>query len=183
MQAILNLVWERLLPAMERTPLPANRTASQNLSGKLASLTVQPPSGRFVSPLAVTLKGKIYKFSANDRNIEAMSIDFNSEGAALTIRTASGESRIPCGNGTWQKGRTSFVNGMDKRIVAPIEHSVAATGAWTNDDTYTVKLCFYETPAYVTLIFRFRGKQLLFDSEYSVAFGPASLPQLIGDAI
>lgn len=180
MQAILNLIWEKLLPAMEPAPLPANSTASRNLTRKLASLSVRPPSGRFISPLAASFSGKTYVFQANDRNIEAVTLDFNSDGTTLTIRTTTSENRIACGIGNWQKGRSSFVNGIDQRIVASKEHPVAACGAWTDDDTYALKLCLYETPICVTLIFRFKGNRLLFDSEYNVAFGPTSLPQLVG---
>lgn len=58
----------------------------------------------------------------------------------------------------------------------------AASGAWTRDDTFTFKLCLYETPFYTTMIFRFNGDQLQFDSEHNVAFGPTTLPQLVGAA-
>jgi len=34
--------------------------------------------------------------------------------------------------------------------------------------------------AYIALTFQFDGGQLLFDSEFNVAFGPTKLPQLIG---
>jgi hypothetical protein len=59
-------------------------------------------------------------------------------------------------------------------------HPVAASGAWIAEDTYAVKLCFYETPFYTTMKFRFSGDELLFDSEYNVAFGSRTLPQLTG---
>ena len=67
-------------------------------------------------------------------------------------------------------------------MVDPGEHKVAATGAWTADDTFAVKLCPYETPFYVTLSFRFQGDELRFDSEYNASFGPTTLPQLVGRA-
>ena len=49
------------------------------------------------------------------------------------------------------------------------------------DDTFTLKLCLYETPFYTTMVFRFNGEQLLLDSENNVAFGPTTLPQLVGE--
>ena len=184
MQAVLDLIWEKLLPAMESSPLPVDGEASDKLLKKLASLTVRTPAGHSLSPLAPTLSGKTYVFPANDRHLEAVSFEFKPDGATLVIRTSSGDSRIACRDGSWQKGRTSFVNGLDNRMVLPSVHLVAASGAWTADDTYSVKLCLYETPFYTTFVFRFNSEQVVLDSEYNVAFAPmpTTLPQLVGRA-
>jgi hypothetical protein len=60
---------------------------------------------------------------------------------------------------------------------------MAASSAWTADDTYTVKLLAYETPYYSTLTFRFDGDRLLLDSEHNVWFGQTKQPQLTGWAM
>jgi CubicO group peptidase (beta-lactamase class C family) len=180
MQAVLNLVWDKLLPAMKTGKLPANKIGQERLRNVLAGLAVRPPSGKASSPLAASLSGKKYLFSANNRNIESAGLEFGADSTSLVVRTSKGESRIACGAGTWLKGRTAFVNGLDGRMVVPGEHLVAASGAWTADDTYTVKLCLYETPFYVTMVFRFQGGELQFSSEYNAAFGPTTLPQLVG---
>jgi len=60
------------------------------------------------------------------------------------------------------------------------EQPVAASGAWTADGTYTVKLSFYETPFRLTLALRFTGDKLFYDCEYNVGFGPTMQPQLAG---
>ena len=62
------------------------------------------------------------------------------------------------------------------------EQPAAASGAWTADDTFKAKICFYETPFIITLTLKFAGDQLLFDSESNVGFGPAKQPQLVGKA-
>ena len=180
MQAVLDLVWDKLLPAMEAKPLPADDAANQRLTVRLAGLTVRPASGQPTSPLAVTVSGKSYTFPKNDRAIEAITLEFQADGSTLTVRTAGGESRIACGTNAWRRGRTSFANGLNSHMTGATEYPVAATGAWTGDDTYTVKVCLVETPFYLTLVFRFNGGQLLFDSEYNVSFGPTKLPQLVG---
>jgi hypothetical protein len=59
---------------------------------------------------------------------------------------------------------------------------VAAAGAWTADDTYTAKLCFYETPFTVTLKLKLAGKELHCDSELNMGFGPTKRPPLVGKA-
>jgi hypothetical protein len=182
MQAVLNLVWERLLPAMKASPLPVDRAAQEKLSERLASLTVRPATGRYASPLAAVLSGKRFEFAQHPRGIEAITFEFAGENPSLTVRTVTGESRIVCGAGQWQRGLSSFVNGMEGRMVGPGEHKIAATGAWTTDNAFAVKLCLYETPFYVKLSFQFEGDEVRFDSEYNAAFGPTTQPQLVGRA-
>jgi hypothetical protein len=182
MPAVLNLVWDKLLPAMKPGALPADKVAQERLRKRLAGLTVRPASGNASSPLAAALSGRKYFFPANNRSIESAALEFSTDSAALVVRTSLGENRIACGAGAWLRGRTAFLDGLEGRMVVPGEHPVAASGAWTSDDTYTVKLCLYETPFYVTLAFRFQGDELQFNSEFNAAFGPTTLPQLVGRA-
>ena len=59
---------------------------------------------------------------------------------------------------------------------------MAAGGAWTADDTFTARLCFYETPFILTMKMKFAGKELHCDSELNVWFGTTKRPQLVGRA-
>src|SRR5438034_11283088 len=45
MQAILNVIWDKLLPAMQARKLPANADANRQLRDKLAHLEVRPAEG------------------------------------------------------------------------------------------------------------------------------------------
>jgi CubicO group peptidase (beta-lactamase class C family) len=180
MQAVMDLVWDKLLPALQASSLPADDAAYKKLTTRLASLTVQPASGSPTSLIVAAVSGKRYTFPKNDRNIEAMSLEFQADGATLVVRTSGRENRISCGSGTWKKGKTTFVNGLSTDLTCLTEYQVAGTGAWTGQDTYNAKICLTETPFYLTLTFRFDGKQVLLDSEYNVAFGPTKSPQLVG---
>ena len=62
------------------------------------------------------------------------------------------------------------------------EQKVAASGAWTSDDSYTAKVCFYETPFCDTLGLRFAGDAVVLDQEHNVSFGATKRPQLVGFA-
>jgi CubicO group peptidase (beta-lactamase class C family) len=57
MQAVMNLVWEKLLPALKAAPLPADAPAVEKLGKKLGSLAVRPVSGPVTSPIAATSRG------------------------------------------------------------------------------------------------------------------------------
>jgi hypothetical protein len=84
--------------------------------------------------------------------------------------------------GSWTKSRRGFANGLDRALSVPAHPLVAASGAWTADDVFTVKLALYETPFASTLAFQFDGDRLLLDAEHTVTFGPTKLAQLVGRA-
>ena len=52
MQAVMNLVWDRLLPEMKAAPLPPNAVAQRELKTKLGALTMRTSAGKPTSPLA-----------------------------------------------------------------------------------------------------------------------------------
>ncbi|MDX2029610.1 MAG: serine hydrolase [Blastocatellia bacterium] len=182
MQRVMNLVWEKLLPAMQATALPEDAAAHRKLKATLAGLTVRRPSGQPTAPLAAKVSGRWYAFPDNDGGIRAMALDFNSDAAALLVRTADGETRTPIGVGSWAKSRGGFAYGLDRFLSVPAQPAIAASGAWTADDVFTVKLALYETPFYSTLSFRFDGDRLLLDAEHHVSFGSTKPPQLAGQA-
>ena len=67
MQRVMNLVWDRLLPAMQAAPLPDDAAAQRTLKSRLATLAVKMPAGRATSPLASKVSRRWYDLAANDR--------------------------------------------------------------------------------------------------------------------
>ncbi|HLJ93511.1 MAG TPA: serine hydrolase, partial [Gemmataceae bacterium] len=59
---------------------------------------------------------------------------------------------------------------------------VAASGAWTGDDTFTAKLCFYESPFIFTTRLKFSGDEVRCDVESNVGFWPLKPAPLVGKA-
>jgi hypothetical protein len=174
MQGLLNLVWDKLLPALQVRPLRADPAARQSLERKLASLSLATPEGAATSPLATKLTGRGFAFPANDQKLESIALerDPSGDGLVLVWRRNDVVSRIPVGHREWSKSRASF----DGRPDEP----VAASGAWQSDDTYVVKLYATELPHALTITLRFGGDLLIHDAEANVAFGPTKQPQLIG---
>jgi CubicO group peptidase (beta-lactamase class C family) len=183
MQAVMNLVWDRLLPAMEADSLPANAAARTALQSRLARLSVRMPAGRPSTPLASRVSRRWFELPHNDRGVEAIALDLTPHSPALLVRTAAGETRTAMGIGSWVRSPTGFATGMEKFLSVPSELAIAASGAWTTDSTFTVKLVAPETPFYSTLTFRFEGERLLFDTEHNVSFGPTKRAQLEGKPV
>jgi CubicO group peptidase (beta-lactamase class C family) len=178
MQAVLNVVWDKLLPALasssSSSSLPADDAARQKLEAKLKGLTMRAPEGSG-SPVAGAL-GKRYLFPANDRKLESITLapdEGNDGGITLLARIDGKEHRIACGaRGQWNKGRMAW--GRQP------EQPAAASGAWTGDDAYTAKLCFYETPFTVTVRLKFAGNEVRCEGEWDVGFGPTKEALLTG---
>jgi len=173
MQAVLNLIWDKLLPAFQQSPLPENREEQKRLKDTLAKLTLRWPEGAATSPMAAKLSGKEFHFPANNQKLETLKFEpgVNGHATTFTLRMNGTEHRIVCGHKNWERGRLAY--GSQK------EQPIAASGAWTTD-AYTARLCFYETPTILTVNLRPSGDELAYDAEYNVAFGPTKQPQLTG---
>jgi hypothetical protein len=142
--------------------------------GQPASLPTQQASTSLRIPKEVS--GKMFSFEPNSQKVEMLGLEFGKEGDPITLVgkfNGGAEQRIACGNGEWKKGRIAFGT-------LP-EQQAAVCGAWTGDNIYTAKLCFYETPYLITIRLDFSNDKLRFDSTWNVSFGPAKPGQLVGE--
>jgi CubicO group peptidase (beta-lactamase class C family) len=184
LQGVLNLVWEHLLPGLKPGTLAPEDAVRQGLERKLTALSLAPPSGKDTSAVAREVSGRLYELPKNEDGFEAIGLLTGSE-TTLVVRVGGRESRVPCGRGEWRRGGTlpSLVRNSGGNPVGPAEQKVAAAGAWTADDTYTVKVCQYETPYCSTLSLWFTGRALVLDQTQNVGFGPTKRPRLVGRPI
>jgi hypothetical protein len=176
MQAVLNLVWEKLLPAMGEGGLPEDPAASARLRERLSVLKLRPAAGTATTPVATQVAGRVFTFPVNDQKLEAVSLQAQPGGETmvLSVRRDGVEQRVRCGFNRWEKGRATFGAYTDR--------PVAASGAWVTEDTWSARICLYETPFALMLRLRFAGDQVFHDSEMNVSFGPRKQPQLVGRA-
>jgi len=180
MQSVMNLVWDKLLPAFTAKPLADNATSRRALQAKLSALAVRMPTGRPNASLAARVSGRWYDLSENDRGLRAVSLDLTSSTPAVVMRSTTGEARLPIGMGGWARSTSAFNSGIDQMLSVLPKPAVAASGAWTSDSVFTVKVIAPETPFYSMLDFRFNGERLLLDTEYNVSFGARKLARLEG---
>jgi CubicO group peptidase (beta-lactamase class C family) len=179
MQAVLDVIWDKLLPSTQPQALPLNSAASQQLTDKLARLEVRPAQGSAASPLAGKVLGRKYLFPANDQKFESLALASADSGQTLTlaVRIDGKDITLPCGYREWKKGRAPLFAG---RLAQFPDEPTAGTFAWSADDTCVIKLCACETPYHTILSLKFDGGQVTLDAETNVAFGPTKRPQLIG---
>jgi CubicO group peptidase (beta-lactamase class C family) len=174
MQAVLDLIWDELLPAFQSQPLPPSPREARDLKQTLAQLVLAPAEGNASSSLTPRLMGHRFVFPANERQLEAVSFKPLPSGAGtvMTLRVNGVETEYACGFSAWKKGRGPFANYPDE--------PVAGTVGWVGDDMCVVKLCAYETPYTLTLRWSLENGQLHCDSETNVGFGRTKQPRLAG---
>ena len=171
LQGVLNLAWDKLVPALESRPIAENPEARQQLESRLKGLTIRKPKGVATSPTLAKVEGKTFAFPSNDKKLESLRIEAGPNPGDLTIVTKSDgrERRVACAGDGWKKGTVVDPKGLEK--------NVACTGAWVAEDTYTVKVALYETPFILTISCRFDGDQVFYDSAVNVM---GRDPQLVG---
>lgn len=181
MQAVLNVIWDKLLPALQSQKLKADTAARKRLTEKLSHLEVRPAQGSATSSLAGKILNRKFVFPDNDQKIENLTLSSSDSGGTLTVtaRMNGKEVTIPCGHREWKKSRAPLLGG---RLAQFPDEPTAGTFAWQADDTCVIKLCAYETPFQTTFTLKFEGDQMTLNSEANVAFGPTKQPQLTGRA-
>ncbi|HXD85135.1 MAG TPA: serine hydrolase [Urbifossiella sp.] len=169
MQAVLNLIWNKLLPALHTTALPTDEVAAKELSNALKGLSLRMPEARGSAPAAAAKK---YAFAANDRKIESIHVEEGKNGLSLVFEVDGKERKIACGADSWTKGRVAW-----GRLS---EQPAAARAAWIDGKTLLAKVCFIETPFVLTLRLTYGDDQVKCESAWNVGFGPGKEPPLVG---
>ncbi len=176
MQGVLNLVWDKLLPALKAAPLPADDKVREELQRRLKGLALPPQTGSASAPAAAKVRGRKYAFPTNDQKLESVALEEGDKEGEVTLvaRFDGAEQRIVCGRGAWRKGQ----GGWSRLPAQP----VAASGAWTADDTFAARLCFYQTPFIFTARLKFSGDEVRCEMESNVGFWTLKPAALVGKA-
>jgi len=171
--SVMNLTWDRLLPAFKPEALPPNAAAHEKLKAKLARLVLKTRTGTTPAPAANAFIGKTYTFIKNAQSIESITLESAdaSGGITLKIRMSGSDQRISAAPGAWRKTMVE---------VGGVPDPIAASGAWTANDTYTLQVVRYRTPFATTYQMKFSDEQLTVDAEQNVGPANARTSQLVG---
>ena len=172
MASVMNLVWDRLVPALKPGKLPADSVAHRKLTDKLSRLTMKAPEGTPAGKAGPS-SGRRYTFENNPQRIESVAIESATPEGEVTIAMRLGgiDQRIRVGHKAWRKGTLATTSAPDP---------VAASGAWTGDDTYTFTVIRYRTPFTTTYRLEFAGDRLMFRSEQNVGAANTRIAELEG---
>ena len=173
MGSVMNLVWDRLVPALKAGALTADAAANEKLTAKLSTLKLKTPSGTPTSAAAPAVAGKRYTFDKNPQSIESITLEPAppAGGVSLAMRIAGTDQRLAVGHNEWKKGTLTTGSSPD---------AVAASGAWTSGDTYTLTVARYRTPFTTTYQLRFAGDQLFVKAEQNVGAADTRIAEYVG---
>ena len=88
MQAVMNLVWDKLFPALQSSAQPANPEEQSKLKQTLSGLFVRWPEGSAAPPSTAGFVEKEFHFPTNNQKLETIKVEAGSNGsvAILVIR-------------------------------------------------------------------------------------------------
>jgi CubicO group peptidase (beta-lactamase class C family) len=163
MQAVLNVVWEILLPAMQDRPLAADDSSRRELERKLASLALGEKSGAVGGGWSGTRR---FILDPNEERVEEIALHFSGRTCRFEWRDSEGEHTFLCGIGHWEEGN---------RLAG---EPVSAKAEWRDERTFVMELYRIHTPHHDKLTCVFEGPDVRIQHEH-LNFVPV-LRQLIG---
>ena len=175
LQAVLDLVFAKLLPALSGAALPADATAQAALTKRLSGLALHTPKGN-AQPGPKFAWGRKYVFPENTEKIEALAIERGADGVpVLVTRVAGVEQKLPVPHGRWA------TTTLPAKLPV-LEQQVAGSGAWLGEETLLATVAYYETPFKLNVRISFDADTAVFEREMHVGFGDTRRPTLVGKA-
>lgn len=165
MSAVTNAAWTHLMPAMSDRAVSNDR--ADELTHRLAALSIPPPAGEPTAPTVQRVSGRRWRFEPNGEGLESATLRFDADRCTITRTSAAGTETLVCGTHAWIHGTAPW-------------GPVASRGAWQDERTFVLKLCFIETPYEWSETWRFEddGRLTIDGRKLNVSFGPTARPPL-----
>ncbi|MCJ7834671.1 beta-lactamase family protein [Cuneatibacter sp. NSJ-177] len=178
-QAIENLVWEVLVPGMKESSEALGKTGMvqgealwEEERKRISGFRIPVPAGRpSGAEERLAYSGRRYRLGDNRLNWNALTFHFSEEGKdSFTLESREGVFTAPIGFDCWAEGETSVKTKDTDTDISILFEKVAASGAWKEDGSYCLKLCFEETSYINTLRIRFVGNGIFVEHTRNCSF-------------
>lgn len=162
MQAVLNTIWENLLPGFGPRPLASDPRIRARLEQRLKLLMLPLPAGQLESPEAARVGDRVYHMTDNPLGIRTVAAHFSARDCVVTLQDAQGEHSVRSGLGSWITGETRLSPArLHLATTASFGKSpIAAGAAWKDPHTLVMDWRFVETAHYQRVICHFDGDNL-----------------------
>jgi hypothetical protein len=149
-QKTLNLIWDNLLPGLQKNALAPNSNALKKLTDRQAGLGISPVIAAGIpSSLVTEISGK--KFLLNDNVLGAKSVMFNftSDSCSLTVSYDDGDRKLHFGMNRWEKAKNGTM--LNKQLPFPVlklpnvDSVIAGMAVWKAPDILYVEIRPVET--------------------------------------
>ncbi|MBC7568521.1 MAG: serine hydrolase [Spirosoma sp.] len=174
MPAVLNAVWEHILPALQSAGTSVARSLPEPMTQKLKSLALPLPVNNTATPTMQKISGKSFGIEPNSLNIDTASLTFGKDGCLFNFHDDQGDHRVLCGLNRWREGETTVSVLPLKLVNTPVLNEttvrVAGTGTWSDANTFLMTWRFIETAHYETVTCRFTddGVSIRFENSLSI---------------
>jgi hypothetical protein len=165
MGRVLDLFWERLLPALKDEPLPENISAAERLAEVAASRQICVE----LSCCQGKRKNFAFEFFPNAAGIERGEIIFTSEECILSFKTSRGEEKLAAGFGTLAKSTWQLQD------FSP--HDVASSARWVDEKSLEIRVVHLDSTFRDTWKILFEEDEIKFDWQTCCSlFRPLMVP-------
>lgn len=173
MQAVLDKVWDILLPAFEPEPLPEDAPAVEALREKLASLVLRQPTGNASSAEAEAWLNRQWHLTDNPLGITAITLTPHDSHMEIRLDGVAGQQELTAGFDSWQTGAIRLPDPRSGLIDLTTQDGepVAASGAWSRPNAYELWLAFTSGVYGQAWHFDFTDNRLVITIEPNVAWG------------
>lgn len=179
LQAPLNAIWDHLLPAMNG-PAPVKEIVSTSLPPRRFEIPV--PKGQPSSMTARSVSGKVYQLDPNAQDLQTVVFGFQDERSTVVFRGENTQQTIVSGFRDWVDGTAPGREGWPRMGTLPADKT-AVRGAWTDDSTFSMTLCYVEMPYIETVTCRFEGTAVRISRRFNVGFTPDDRADLVGTMV
>ncbi|MFF2447525.1 serine hydrolase domain-containing protein [Neobacillus sp. NPDC058068] len=158
--AVLNLIWEYLLPAMMEGPLPVDDKANAMLNNQLNQLMIDTPKWIKASSLAESVTNNVYKMNADKSGIREVSFHFKTDSCTIYLKDDNREHHITCGFQDWIENKTMLFDNVLHCLYQPDTVNVLARAGWRNRNVFEMMWCFVNTAFIDTVVCNFIGQEI-----------------------
>jgi len=157
MQAVLDVVWSELLPALSSDDVKLDPAAEAKLTERLAVLQIHPSQGAPSSPEALKLEGRVFRLEPNELKLDSIALRFSENNAEVVFSDEHhGDQAVELGHGEWRSSRL-----QNDDIKQGVNQRVEGSFAWGDDGALNIRLIFVETPFTFSLACRLEGDTLV----------------------
>ena len=181
-QALLDLAWKHLLPALSEGVLAPRLEENASLGRRLATLRRPLPSGEPTSPLEPTIATRKFTMEGNDWSVKELLFAFEGNHLVWTVTDGRGTHRLEAGRGQWHEAASDLFPSLTvtgPRAASPLTPVVSAF-VWTGPRTLTLLARVIETPYVYRFSMVFEGNLVRIQALMNVNMGPRELPKLVG---
>ena len=179
MAGILNLVWDKFLPACLIDPNKKNNSNISPLKEILKRLKIDGVAGNATTESEEVFLNSRYSLGSNSLNLDALELNQDSHQDPIRVTLLGDDRKIEfsAGHNLWVRGRSDFPNGL---VFDLKNEPLAASYGWEEGHTLNVKVCAIETPFNFTMKFKFTGDDVTLSWVPNVGFDNKFGPDLVG---